>query len=61
MFADMEIALDRIEFFKKRNPAVIMRAVRAAGRRAGLNQREAKLFRAMAIEVRKIIDRLKAM
>jgi hypothetical protein len=35
--------------------------VRAAGRRAGLNQREAKLFRAMAIEVRKIIDRLKAM
>jgi tRNA/rRNA methyltransferase len=61
MFADMEIALDRIEFFKKRNPAVIMRAVRAAGRRAGLNQSEAKLFRAMAIEVRKIIDRLKAM
>ena len=56
MFADMEIALDRIEFFKKRNPAVIMRAVRAAGRRALLNQREAKLFRAMAIEVRKRID-----
>ncbi len=57
MFADMEIALDRIEFFKKRNPAVIMRAVRAAGRRAALNQREAKLFRAMAIEVRKILER----
>jgi tRNA/rRNA methyltransferase len=60
MFADMEVALERIEFFKKRNPAVIMRAVRAAMRRAGLNQREAKLFRAMAIEVRKIIDRLRA-
>jgi tRNA/rRNA methyltransferase len=59
MFADMEIALDRIQFFKKRNPAVIMRSVRAAARRAALNQREAKLFRAMAIEVRKIIDRLK--
>jgi TrmH family RNA methyltransferase len=59
MFADMQVALDRIEFFKKRNPAVIMRAVRAAFRRAALNQREAKLFRAMAIEVRKIIDRLK--
>jgi hypothetical protein len=36
-----------------------MRAVRAAGRRASLNQRETKLFRAMAIEVRKMIDRLK--
>lgn len=60
MFADMEVALERIEFFKKRNPAVIMRAVRAAGRRAALNQREAKLFRAMAIEVRKIIDRMRA-
>lgn len=59
MFGDMEVALDRIEFFKKRNPAVIMRAVRAAARRAMLNQREAKLFRAMAIEVRKIIDRLR--
>ena len=60
MFADMEVALERIEFFKKRNPAVIMRAVRAAGRRAQLNQRETKLFRAMAIEVRKMIDRLKS-
>jgi tRNA/rRNA methyltransferase len=58
MFADVEVALDRIQFFKKRNPAVIMRSVRAAARRAALNQREAKLFRAMAIEVRKIIDRL---
>jgi tRNA/rRNA methyltransferase len=60
MFGDMEVALERIEFFKKRNPAVIMRAVRAAARRASLNQREAKLFRAMAIEVRKIIDRLRS-
>lgn len=60
MFADMETALDRIEFFKKRNPAVIMRALRAAARRAGLNQREAKLFRAMAIEIRKVIERLRA-
>jgi hypothetical protein len=37
---------------------VIMRAVRAAARRASLNQREAKLLRAMAIEVRKTLDRL---
>jgi TrmH family RNA methyltransferase len=58
MFGDIENALDRIQFFKKRNPAVIMRAVRAAARRASLNQREAKLFRAMAIEVRKVIERL---
>ncbi len=58
MFEDIEVALARVEFFKKRNPAVIMRAVRAAARRAALNQREAKLFRAMAIEVRKVVDRL---
>lgn len=59
MFGDIEIALERIEFFKKRNPAVIMRTVRAAARRSALNQREAKLFRAMAIEVRKVIDKLR--
>lgn len=59
MFADMQVALERIEFFKKRNPDVIMRAVRAAARRAALNQREAKLFRAMAIEVRKVFDRIR--
>ncbi|MGQ0815620.1 MAG: RNA methyltransferase, partial [Gemmatimonadota bacterium] len=53
MFDDMEQSLGLIDFFKKRQPQMIMRTVRVAARRAALNQREAKLFRAMAIEVRK--------
>lgn len=59
MFEDVETTLDLIDFFKKRQPAMIMRTVRVAARRAQLNQREAKLLRAMAIEVRKFIDRLR--
>ncbi len=58
MFGDIEQSLGDIDFFKKRNPAAIMRTVRAAARRAHLDAREAKLFRAMAIEVRKVMQRL---
>jgi len=58
MFDDMERSLALIDFFKKRQPQMIMRTVRVAARRARLNQREAKLFRAMAIEVRKFVERL---
>ena len=57
MFGDVENTLGVIEFFKKRKPEMIMRTVRVAARRALLNQREAKLFRAMAIEVRKFVER----
>lgn len=60
MFEDAEKALGIIDFFKKRQPAMIMRGVRAATRRAGLNQREVKLFRAIAIEVRKFVERVAA-
>lgn len=59
MFDDVERSLAVIDFFKKRQPEMIMRTVRAAGRRAHLNQREAKLLRAMAIEVRKFVERLR--
>ena len=59
MFDDVEQSLALIDFFKKRQPQMIMRTVRAAGRKAHLNQREAKLLRAMAIEVRKFVERLK--
>ena len=59
MFEDMEKTLGLIEFFKKRQPEMIMRTVRVAARHAHLNQRQAKLFRAMAIEVRKYVERLK--
>ena len=58
LYGDIEQALGHIDFFKKRNPAAIMRTVRAAARRAHLDAREAKLFRAMAIEVRKVMQRL---
>lgn len=58
MFDDIETSLGLIDFFKKRQPAMIMRTVRVAARAASLNQRQAKLFRAMAIEVRKFIERL---
>jgi tRNA/rRNA methyltransferase len=57
MFTDVEATLERIEFFKTRGPAPVMRTVRAIARRAGLNAREAKLVRAIAIEVRKYLDR----
>lgn len=58
MFAAVEQSLALIDFFKKRRPDMIMRTVRVAARRAQLNQREAKLFKAMAIEVRKFVGRL---
>ena len=59
LFDDVETSLGIIDFFKKRQPQMIMRTVRAAARRAALNQREAKLLRAMAIEVRKYVERIK--
>jgi TrmH family RNA methyltransferase len=58
LFEDVRNTLQAIEFFKRgRNEESIMRTVRASLRRAGLNAREAKLFRAIAIEVRKYIGR----
>lgn len=57
-FEDAASALERIEFYKKRDPEAIMRTVRAIARRADLTGREAKLLRAMAIKVRKYIERL---
>ncbi len=59
LFQDVERTLEEIDFFKKRNPAAILRTVRAVTRRAGLDAREARLFRAMAIEVRKVLDRVR--
>ncbi|HUP90343.1 MAG TPA: TrmH family RNA methyltransferase, partial [Longimicrobiales bacterium] len=41
MFDDIETSLGIIDFFKKRQPQMIMRTVRASARRAQLNQREA--------------------
>lgn len=58
VFEATEEALHAIEFFKKRNPEAIMRSLRAIARRADLDSREAGLLRAIAIEVRKYLDRM---
>jgi tRNA/rRNA methyltransferase/tRNA (cytidine32/uridine32-2'-O)-methyltransferase len=57
-FADAEQALEAIEFFKVRDREHIMRTVREIVHRIPLDQREAKLLRAMAIEVVKYRERL---
>ncbi|MEO5510682.1 MAG: TrmJ/YjtD family RNA methyltransferase [Longimicrobiales bacterium] len=57
LFTDSHDTLAAIEFFKKRKPEAIMRTVRAVFRRAELNAREATLFRAIMIEVRKYARR----
>lgn len=57
LFTDAEAALHAIEFFKTRNPNVVMRTVREVGQRTSLDQREAKLIRAMCIEVVRYLER----
>jgi TrmH family RNA methyltransferase len=58
LFADVEDVLARVEFFKTRDRAGIMRTVREVVHRVPLDQREAKLLRAMAIEIGKHHERL---
>jgi TrmH family RNA methyltransferase len=59
LFEDTERTLETIEFFKARQPAAVMRTLRAMLRRAGMSDREAKLLRAIFIEVRKFIERIR--
>jgi len=58
LFADVERALAVVEFFKTRDREQIMRTVREVVHRVPLDQREAKLLRAMAIEIGKYSERL---
>src|SRR5437867_6237462 len=58
LFADAEAALRVIEFFKTRQVEGVMRTVREVIHRTPLDEREAKLLRAMAIEVVKYGERL---
>src|SRR6266550_1876539 len=58
LFADAEAALRGIEFFKTREVEGVMRTLREVMHRTPLDQREAKLLRAMAIEVVKYSERL---
>jgi TrmH family RNA methyltransferase len=51
LFADWERTLEAIEFFKTRQRDTVMRSLREVVFRGELDQREAKLLRAMGIEV----------
>jgi len=50
-------ALDAVEFFKTRNPDMVMRTVRIVARRTPLDAREAKLLKAMCMEVLRFLER----
>jgi TrmH family RNA methyltransferase len=57
MFADLERALDAIEFLHGRSRTNVLRALRVALFRARLTVAEASLFRAAFIEIRKYLRR----
>jgi tRNA C32,U32 (ribose-2'-O)-methylase TrmJ len=57
LFADLERALDAIEFLGSRSRASTLRSLRVALYRARLDAREASLIRAVFIEVRKFLHR----
>jgi TrmH family RNA methyltransferase len=57
LFADLERALEAIEFLKLRSRRHTMRSLRVALYRARLDVREASLMRAAAIEVRRFLRR----
>jgi TrmH family RNA methyltransferase len=58
-FADAERSLAAIEFFKTRFPEHIMRTLRSLTFRAAPNARELSLIRAMALEVRNYLARVR--
>jgi tRNA (cytidine32/uridine32-2'-O)-methyltransferase len=57
LFRDWERALWAIEFFKTRRAETVMRSLREALFRADLDWREASLFRAMALETVRFLER----
>ena len=57
VFTAAQDALDAIEFFKTRNPDMVMRTVRIVARRTPLDAREAKLLKAMCMEVLRFLER----
>ena len=57
LFADWLDALSSIDFFKTRQPELVMRSLREVFFRARLDEREAALIRAMGIEVGKFLER----
>jgi tRNA C32,U32 (ribose-2'-O)-methylase TrmJ len=58
LFTDWHAMLERIDFFKTRQPEFVMRSLREAFFRADLDGREATLLRAIALEVVKYLTRV---
>ncbi len=59
-FGDVERALQELNFFRTRNPKLIMRTMRSLAFRAAPDARELQLLRAMALEVVKSIRRTRS-
>jgi tRNA/rRNA methyltransferase/tRNA (cytidine32/uridine32-2'-O)-methyltransferase len=57
-FEDAERALRAIDFFKTRNPELVMRSLRSLSYRAEPDGREVDLMRALAIEVLRTVERV---
>ena len=59
-FADAERALAELDFFRTRNPELVLRTVRSLTFRAAPDARELQLMRAMALEVVKALRRARS-
>lgn len=56
LYAEVERALDAMNFFRRRERELIMRSVRSMVHRVPLDQREARLIKSMAIEAAKALE-----
>ncbi len=59
LFADAARALAAMDFFRTRNPELVMRSLRSLTYRAAPNAREIMLARSMALEVLRTIERVR--
>lgn len=57
LFADWERTLWAIDFFKTRQPEIVMRSLREVGFRAELDGREVTLLRAIGLEIVRYLER----
>jgi len=59
LFADVERALEGLDFFRTRNAELIMRTTRSIAYRASPDAREIELLRAMALETLRALERMR--
>lgn len=59
-FADVERALQEMDFFRTRNPELILRTIRSLAFRAAPDARELQLLRAIVLEIVKAIRRARS-